>query len=634
MLTAMTRLHAAFLCLLCLGGVLPAQRALLEGLKGRRWSVDGLARRHFAEAGLIDVRPRESGEKALWLSPRGNLVGWSALRVEGIMEMELDLEIWRPEGATLHLAVGCDQHLHEGFEVVLGDHVLLRPRPGTEASSRKSSRGIPASAWAKVSVIWKGHFLRVHVNDEPCANVRVRDLRAGRVYLGAKTATVRVQVKDLECRLTPQAEGRIKLLARPSRNLEPVLPVEWSLGLPVQEPFLAILLPRLATGLGADGEDQIREVQALWREDRPLDAIARTEELLARTPAAEGPRLLLGMLLLYEHGDAGRVDKLLRDLDKKGPAGVIRAEACWRTGQLEQAAHLFAVNEDPWGVALTRWTSGDEEHVRRRLEDSSDVLGKNGWLARFLLHLKGWEGWHSAPGVNGMELLSDQRGHWNERGLTRTHLWASAVETWLKGEQIPFTGSSVPPLVLVCSDPRTFDLWNHQFGGARFMEANGVYRQGHRTLFIREDSDPKVTKSLLRHEFFHHMVYERMWVLPPMLEEGLAELLAHCEVSGTRLRVDRGVAPGRLAGFLKSVEMGHGLEPREVLLNMEPRDSRSGRVAYSTAWATLRLMAQEPGRLGGLLQAVTVGDASKIEIPTLAEVEAHIRSLQKLSDDR
>ena len=151
---------------------------------------------------------------------------------------------------------------------------------------------------------------------------------------------------------------------------------------------------------------------------------------------------------------------------------------------------------------------------------------------------------------------------------------------------MPGESSPKPLTVLVCAARDVFAQWNDRLGGARFEEADGVYRPGAGLMVVLDDDDGEVLRRRLQHECVHHVVWERGWAMPRPFEEGLCELLAHGRPAGrTIVRLD--TPAGGRAGLARQLAEGGNLEaPATVMLRPELRDGDRGREDYAQAWAS------------------------------------------------
>jgi hypothetical protein len=115
-----------------------------------------------------------------------------------------------------------------------------------------------------------------------------------------------------------------------------------------------------------------------------------------------------------------------------------------------------------------------------------------------------------------------------------------------------------------------------------------------------------------------------------MIEEGLAELLAHAPMAGTELRIQEAIAPGRLRDCMAILNRGTMQEPAQYILADEPFKRGLAQDAYAMSWAILHYMTQRKGALGELIRSAATGeDAVASLLPQKEELIAHVMALSK-----
>jgi hypothetical protein len=339
------------------------------------------------------------------------------------------------------------------------------------------------------------------------------------------------------------------------------------------------------------------------------------------------------MMELALLGNSGKARHLLLPYDGADAPELVRkvrAEAAWRVGELLEARQLYASLQDETGLALVDWALGDASSVDR-LSGDADYTPPDwrGYLLRELNALTNFPGWHQFK-TDAALILSDMDGHWRSRGVSEMTSFQGAVIRYLRSEGVVAIRPIPQAIVGLCAKNEVFATWNKRFGGARFQEADGIYRQGQRTLFVQEDMDEQITRSLLHHELVHHILYHQALALPRMIEEGLAELLAHAPMAGTELRIQEAIAPGRLRDCMAILNRGTMQEPAQYILADEPFKRGLAQDAYAMSWAILHYMTQRKGALGELIRSAATGeDAVASLLPQKEELIAHVMALSK-----
>lgn len=587
------------------------------------WSVDPLGPEHFDAAGAL--LPGDAG--GIVLHGAGEAPRWAPLRPGVFNEAALSADVSIAPGGALHLAFGAGPRLARGVEVRIGEALEIRtlgPEGGDLLHRVPDYAPAGGEAPVAVSVRWSRGRVAVESRGRRRVSLAAGPGGPGRVFIGATGNRVALSAARFRGDMGAAGAARLRHGERPEIAELPAPPDP-----PLFLPWSEIPAAVLAAGAGDGAEAAVGRIRQALRRNRLDEAFRDARALRDSVPGAPGPALFLALIELAFHGDAAEAWRISAGLEPSPEVLAVRAEAAWRCGLLEEARDLFEACGDRAGSALLAWARGDEPGFAALLDGlPGEARSWRSHLAAELAGFVGHAGWHRHR-TREMVLLSDLPGHWRERGLLSAARFPAAVARYLEQEGAAGpAGELPPPLVAVCADHRVFDAWNRRFGGVRFREAAGVYRQGHRTIFIREDPDPLETRALLQHELVHHVLYHRAPGLPRLLEEGLAELLAHAPLSGTWLRVDAGIAPGRLRDCLAMIDGGRFPEPRALMAAGEPERIGPAREAYGAAWAALFALAGQPGRVGALLSAAGEGDGRWLDLlPSRGEVVARVLEL-------
>lgn len=528
-------------------------------------------------------------------------------------------------GGSLRLAFGADAWRTRGFELDIGETEVVLSRLTPTGPKRMATVRRPAATEGGVAlrVRFQGR-LEVRIDGKKIAPRRGWSGvagGAGRLVLGAAGGVVRLEGCRLEATLGAASRRRIQRIAAQGAPSLPPPPRS----LPLLGPLARIDRGRLVAGL----PDQ--DAAALWRlrglaiAGRTGEALREASVLADRHPKAPGPPWLLGAVRMLGLADAsGALAPLALADDLCGAAGL-RGDANWMLGRLTAADSAYAADDDLGGRALVAWARGDRgpalELVREAEMRGCSRRGQRIRLVEDLALLHAWKPLARAT-IGPVTGLSDLDAPRARRVVSLARPFLHSADGWLPGKV-----SEQPLTVLLCADPRTFALWNERLGGARFEEADGIYRPGAGLIVLLDDDDDDVMRRRLQHELVHHLIYQRAWVLPRPFEEGLCEYLSGARPLGRTLTGLGSLVPGRFDLVSRMAEARHLEDPVEVLLRRDLRDGDRGREDYAQAWAAVHLMSIS-GHLKTALAGLPALEKFLRATLTRAALRAHVLGLK------
>ena len=602
----------------------PQDGSLGTGFRDQADPWGPLSRSHF----LIQDAPDQVAVGSLRFLGRGPGPDWIEWTGGVVNEATLEADLILDPGAEFHLAFGCDPDRTRGVGVSIGKEIRLFAFRVKGPESLISVVAKPSEGAARrLRVSFASQSLRVSLSGNRTEVLRVRTPDPGRVFFGASGSGVVLQNTKFQGTLSSTMVHRLRELSdeRPFPEPPPLGST------PIFLPWEVLPESELIPSGVASARQNLEEIRDAARRGHIVQAFDLAESWRRTAPASEEPSLLLAMMELAIRGNAGRARGLLMDHggpDRPDLFRRVRAETAWRLGELDEAKWIYEGLADPHGLALVAWARGEVQPAAALCDPGAPAA--TDWRGSLILELNNlWShgAWHRDETEEAI-ILSDVPGLWRERGLRQIGAFQTAVLRTFEQEGLPARRPVARPIVVLCARDEVFDAWNRRFGGARFKEADGLYRQGQRTIFLREDPDPLVTQRRLHHELVHHLVYHQALSLPRMLEEGLAELLAHAPLSGTELRLGEAVAPGRLKDCQRVLGTGLFPDPRSRVLGDESDRLIDNQNAYAVSWATLHWLARRRGALGAVVRAAgDTGQAPQDLLPTRETLERHLESL-------
>ena len=495
-------------------------------------------------------------------------------------------------GGSLRIAFGADPWRSRGYEVDLGvpggEVVLFRLNPA--GATRVGAAARPPAAdggWSSVRVRVTGSSLQVSiegVNVKPRGGWRMGSAAEGRLLLGAAGGLVRIASPRLEAWLAAKTLSRIRL----EQGREPVPELPEARAIPLQGPLDLVPRDDLVRGLGDEDAGLVEGIRRRATAGEVSIALRQAEGVRRRCPDAAGAAFLVGAIRMLDATNVAAAIGPLRAAGELPGARALLGDALWSIGDLGGADRAFTAAGDLGGQALVAWARGDARRaaglVRGGEAKGCRAAGRRLRLVEDLMLLQAADGLHDAS-AEELSVRSDLDASRAQRVLRTALTFLEACRGWLPGKADPRQLT-----ILACGSRATYARWNSRLGGARFVEADGIYRPGTGFLVVLDDDDDGVLRRRVQHEVVHHVVWERGWALPRPLEEGLAEMLAQAPPGRIAAALKK-LVPGRFPLARDLAREGRLEPPVTVLMRDDLREGDRGREDYAQAWAALWTLA-------------------------------------------
>lgn len=561
-------------------------------LQGGRWVAPALPPTVF-----LPPLDGQLGEATVWAPP--GEVRASLLEVGIGTGFSFAATIRRAGGAGLRLAFGADPWRTRGWELDCGG-------PGRDAAlyrlSVEGPERVSSVAWPKAAKPGGAHRIEVGLTGtsltlsidgkkrSPRGGWRLGSVVSGRFHLGAADGAVRME--DMSLSFSLASQSRRRLAVTEARGALSPLPSPRVV--PLQGPLDSIDAGLLGEGLEPDAAARLLEIRAQAVNGKVREALAALKTFRKKHPAAVGPAFVAGATRMLELADAPGALADLRRARSFPRAEALLGDAAWMIGDLQTAHAAYRRSGDVGGRALVHWARGRRERAIELAKAGRSRgcrrAGQRLRLVDDLAMLESWPEFFRADHER-VHVISDLSKARAQRALRMTLPFVQAIDGWMPGESAP-----APLTVFVCGARDVFAQWNDRLGGARFEEADGIYRPGTGLLVVLDDDDGEVLRRRLQHECVHHVIWERGWAIPRPFEEGLCELLAHGRAAGRTIGRLDSVAPSRILLARQLARDGQLEDPSDVLMRLEMRDGDRGREDYAQAWAAWWTLA---GRRGG-----------------------------------
>lgn len=550
-----------------------------------RWIADPLQANAF-------LPPLGQGGSSLVVASAPGEVRSSLLEIGLVTGFSFEARLRERGGGSLRIAFGSDPWRSRGYELDLGvpggEVVLFRLRPA--GAVRVAGVARPAAAdkgGSGVRVRVTGSSLQVTVEGSklrPREGWRMGAVSEGRLLLGAAGGVVRLEEPRLEAWLGSRTLSRLRTAQHqgPSPELPPARAI------PLQGPLDLVARADLVRGLGEEDARLVAGIRRRAVAGEVSGALRDAQAVRRRCPEAAGVAFLVGAIRMLDAANTAAAIDPLRVAADVPRARALLGDALWSIGDLAGAERAFAAAGDRGGQALVAWANGDSERAARLVRGGEAGgcrgAGRRLRMVEDLMLFRVAGGLYDAS-ATGLLVRSDLDASRAQRVLAMASAFVEACRRFLPGKSAPR-----PVTILACGRGETYSLWNTRLGGARFAEADGIYRPGTGLLVVLDDDDDQVVRRRVQHELVHHVVWERAWAPPRSLEEGLAEMLAQAP-QGRIAGAAEQLVPGRFP-LARDLALEGRLEPpADVLLRDDLRDGDRGREDYAQAWAALWVLA-------------------------------------------